>query len=72
MKYKIRMATGTVDDTGLLQDSTWTPFARIAIDQEIKPYISGQLFLMDIMEKAAIAVHRQQAVSSILLLMVAD
>jgi ATP-binding cassette subfamily A (ABC1) protein 1 len=64
VKYKIRMPAGVVDDTDAIIDRTWFPDPRTNPLFDLKPVISGQVYLMDILEKAVIKLHAGEAYQS--------
>ena len=59
LKYKIRMNTDRVDSTNKFIDRVWFPDPRTSYITDMKPYTSGQVFIMDLLEKAVIKVQSE-------------
>ena len=57
VNYKLRMNTDRVDSTDRIIDRVWFPDPRVRALNDLKPYTSGQIFLLDILEKAIIKHH---------------
>ena len=57
LKYKVRMNTDKVDSTDSIIDRVWFPDPRTNFLNDLKAYTSGQVFVMDLLEKAVIKVQ---------------